>query len=219
MFVWVAVGGVMSAVERLDVAGTRLLGAAVDTQAAAAATAAAADQPAASDGVAAAAASSGGSTDLQRRSLIFSRQPSRLSLEAGHIQQQQQQQQPRQNQQQEGGLAHLLSSAVQRVLPFHRTPGQAAKTTAALQQQQQPQVQLIQAVFPIISAVLLLPVLKNIAGFWLGVLQQLRSPGGCCCQQAESQGDKAAARWGCDIVCCQLRGWEGDGAVGTREED
>jgi hypothetical protein len=132
MFVWVAVGGVMGAVERLDVAGTKLLGAAAHTPARTPCPAAA--------GTAGAA---GGPDDtIKRTSLIFNRQPSRMSLEAQHIQQhgdtsdeeeqQQQQRQQQQQQQQNAGFLRRLSSGLQQqVSRRSSTPPAAASVGQA----------------------------------------------------------------------------------------
>ena len=209
MFVWVAVGGVMGAVERLDVAGTKLLGTAAHT-------------PARTPGAAGAGAAAADGT-IKRTSLIFNRQPSRMSLEAQHIQQhgdvsdeeEQHQQQP-QHQQDAGFLPRLssgfrpqmgrsssttaggqntLSGPHDAALPHHQPPPRAAslneETVAvaagvtAAQQRRQQQPLWRRAAAEVLPHVLLLAVLWNMVGFWRGKLQQLA---GLCCTVATGKG-------------------------------
>jgi hypothetical protein len=217
MFVWVAVGGVMSAVERLDVAGSRLL---INSTL---------QQNSSSTRPPAAAAGGGDRGSLTRHSLIFNRQPSRLGLEARHLQQQQQQhqmeeerRQQQQQQQQAPGLGvsslpPLLHHAMRRVslttasqptLPLHTDVHQGrGRHHHQQQQQQQSQAPLgttpttageettqaaaaavaaaaqrpawHQGVSQVLSALLILPVLTNIAGFWRARALSLRDRALC----------------------------------------
>jgi hypothetical protein len=178
MFVWVAVGGVMTAVERLDVAGSRLMTSNSNSD----------SNSNSRFGVASAAGPAGGSGggDLRRDSMLFSKAPSKLGLEAAHIQQQQhmrggaswQQQLQRQQQQQQ---------QQQPSLPLHRSaswqPSQLQQTRSqALPVAQLPPAAATAAAttarwwwcaLDVIRAVLVVPMLTNIAGFWLHHLLKL----------------------------------------------
>lgn len=162
MFVWVAVGGVMTAVERLDVAGSRLIG---------------------SDGIeqpggrTSSTASPGsavfsGDRGLGRSSLLFSRRPSKLGLQASHLQQQHSQHDEQQQQQRQQNVNTRRPMTSQPPLPRHNThlqqPSTAATAAAAAEAQHWRQ-----AVWQLVSALLLLPVLHNIAGFWAAQCRKL----------------------------------------------
>lgn len=164
MFVWVAVGGVMTAVERLDVAGSRLMGpdGMLEQQ-----------QP---GGRTSSTASAGlavfsGDRGLGRSNLLFSRRPSQLGLQASHLQQQHTQSDEQQQQQQQG-VNTRRSMTSQPPLPRHSThlqqPSTAARAAAAAEAHHWRE-----AVLQLISALLLLPVLHNIAGFWAGQCRKL----------------------------------------------
>lgn len=173
MFVWVAVGGVMTAVERLDVAGSRLI---------------ISSSPQLAGVDAAAGTKSSSAAELSRGSLLFNRRPSKLGLEAHHMQQQHHHHHHPHTQSLAAVMHRVLGTTTttssrgavskgQPQLPLHHEPHH--------QHHRQEQVsQWLQAAQNVVSALLLLPLLKNIAGFWHLQLRQLSSVFvGCCCSR------------------------------------